>query len=82
LRLKVRFASGWLSFLPWVWGDHWILELDREYRFALVGEPSRKYLWILDREPAMDAQDYDALAASAARLGFDTSRLVRTPQAR
>jgi len=80
-RLKVRFAPAWLSLLPWVWGDYWILELDREYRFALVGEPSRKYLWILARNPAMDQAAYDGLVAQAARLGFDSSRLVRTPQA-
>jgi apolipoprotein D and lipocalin family protein len=80
-RLKVRFAPAWLSFLPWVWGDYWILELDREYRFALVGEPSRKYLWILARNPVMDHAAFEGLVASAARLGFDTSRLVRTPQA-
>ena len=80
-RLKVRFAPAWLSFLPWVWGDYWILELDREYRTALVGEPSRKYLWILARTPVMDQAAYDGLVARAAQLGFDTSRLVRTPQA-
>lgn len=80
-RLKVRFAPAWLSFLPWVWGDYWILELDREYRFALVGEPSRKYLWILARDPVMDPAAYDELVARAARHGFDTSRLLRTPQA-
>jgi apolipoprotein D and lipocalin family protein len=80
-RLKVRFAPAWLSFLPWVWGDYWILELDREYRFALVGEPSREYLWILSRDPVMDQAAYDSLVARAAALGFDTARLVRTPQA-
>ena len=80
-RLKVRFAPAWLSFLPWVWGDYWILELDREYRAALVGEPSRKYLWILSRTPVMDQATYDGLVARAAHLGFDTSRLARTRQA-
>src|SRR5512134_2642197 len=54
-RLKVRFAPAFLSFLPFVWGDYWIVELDREYRHALVGDSSRKYLWILSRTPVMDA---------------------------
>jgi apolipoprotein D and lipocalin family protein len=80
-RLKVRFAPAWLSFLPSVWGDYWILELDPDYRFALVGEPSRKYLWILARQPVMDQAAYEGLVARAARLGFDTTRLVRTPHA-
>ena len=79
-RLKVRFAPPWLSFLPSVWGDYWIVGLDRDYRHAIVGDPSRKYLWILSRSPAMDATTYESLAAEAGRLGFDTARLVLTPQ--
>ena len=79
-RLKVRFAPAVLSFLPLVWGDYWILELDRDYHHALVGDPSRKYLWVLSRTPTMDAATYESLTAAAARLGFDVTRLVRTPQ--
>jgi len=79
-RLKVRFAPPWLSFLPLVWGDYWIVGLDRDYRYAVVGDPSRKYLWILSRTPTMDAATYELLRASAGRLGFDTARLVLTPQ--
>ena len=79
-RLKVRFAPALLSFLPFVWGDYWILELDREYRHAVVGDPSRKYLWILGREPAMDDATYRGLVAAAEKAGFDTARLVRTTQ--
>jgi apolipoprotein D and lipocalin family protein len=79
-RLKVRFAPAVLSFLPFVWGDYWILELDRDYRHAVVGDPTRKYLWILSRSPEMDTATYESLAAAAGRLGFDTKRLARTPQ--
>jgi apolipoprotein D and lipocalin family protein len=79
-RLKVRFAPVWLSFLPMVWGDYWIVALDRDYRHAVVGDPERKYLWILSRDPAMDDATYGTLAAAAATAGFDTERLVRTPQ--
>ena len=79
-RLKVRFAPAFLSFLPFVWGDYWIVELDRDYRYAIVGDPSRKYLWILSRSRVMDAATYDSLSATAGRLGFDVARLVRTPQ--
>ena len=78
-RLKVRFAPAVLSFLPFVWGDYWIVELDREYRYVVVGEPSRKYLWILSRSPAMDAATYESLVAAASRLGFDTAPLLPNP---
>jgi apolipoprotein D and lipocalin family protein len=78
-RLKVRFAPAWLSFLPLVWGDYWILELDPDYRHALVGDPSRKYLWILSRTPELDDAEYASLVAAAARKGFDVGGLRRTP---
>jgi apolipoprotein D and lipocalin family protein len=79
-RLKVRFAPGWLSFLSAVWGNYWILELDRDYRHVVVGDPSRKYLWIMSRSPRLDEATYASLVDAARRLGFDTARLVRTPQ--
>jgi apolipoprotein D and lipocalin family protein len=61
-------------------GDYWIIELDPEYRFAVVGHPSRDYLWILARTPTLDAETYDGIVARAARQGYDTSRLRRMPQ--
>jgi apolipoprotein D and lipocalin family protein len=79
-RLKVRFAPAFLSFLSAVWGDYWIVELDRDYRHVIVGEPSRKYLWILSRTPRMDSGVYDSLVARARTLGFDTERILRTEQ--
>jgi apolipoprotein D and lipocalin family protein len=79
-RLKVRFAPAFLSFLPFVWGDYWIVELDRDYRHAVVGDPSRRYLWILSRRPEMDEATYASLVDRARGLGFDTSRLLRTRQ--
>lgn len=78
-RLKVRFAPAWLSWLPLVWGDYWVIDLDPDYRYAIVGEPSREYLWILAREPALDDETWHALYGKLARLGYDTDRLVRNP---
>jgi lipocalin len=79
-RLKVRFAPAWLSFLPFVWGDYWIIALAPDYSWAVVGDPGRDYLWILARVPHLDEQSM-ALARTAARdNGFDIERLVPTPQ--
>ncbi len=77
---KVRFAPGWLSFIPKVWGDYWILALPADYRYAVIGEPSRNYLWILSRTSQMSDADYAAAVAAAVANGYDPSRLVRTPQ--
>lgn len=72
-KLKVQF------FWPFR-GDYWIIELDPDYRYAVVGHPSRDYLWILSRTPAMDPQTYEALLARIAAHGFDVGRLNLTPQ--
>jgi apolipoprotein D and lipocalin family protein len=78
-KLEVRFAPAFLSFLPFVWGDYWVLALDPEYRWAVVGTPDRSYLWILARAPALTDAEYQAALASAAAKGFDVARAVRTP---
>src|SRR5688500_4367966 len=49
--LKVRFAPAFLSFIPQVWGDYQIIALSPDYTHALVGDPTREYLWILSRSP-------------------------------
>lgn len=77
-RLEVRFAPAFLSFLPFVWGDYQIMELAPDYSYALVGEPDRKYLWILSRSPQLDEETYTKLKDAAAAQGFDVSRLIRT----
>jgi apolipoprotein D and lipocalin family protein len=80
-RLRVRFAPKILSFLPMVWGDYWILDLTDDYGAALVGTPSREYLWILSRSPDLAEATYDRLVATAVGQGFDAGRLVRSGRA-
>src|SRR6187397_1688173 len=75
-RLKVRFAPAALSFLPFVWGDYWIIGLADDYSWAVVGTPDRKYLWILARVPRLDAAAFERALAAARASGFDTSRLI------
>jgi len=77
-RLEVRFAPAILSFLPSVWGDYWIIGLGPEYTWAVVGTPSREYLWILSRTPEMSAASYGRAVEIARGNGFDVTRLVRT----
>ncbi len=72
-RLRVSF------FWPF-FGDYWVIGLDPEYRWAVVGAPGREYLWILSRTPVLDAGAYSVAVAVARREGFTTARLVPTPQ--
>jgi apolipoprotein D and lipocalin family protein len=75
--LQVRFAPAWLSFLPQVWGNYWVVELDPAYRLAVVSEPRREYLWVLSREPDLPEAEWTALTARLQALGFDPARLER-----
>lgn len=79
-KLKVRFAPAFLSFIPMVWGDYWVVDLDGQYQLSAVSEPKREYLWILSRTPQVEPAVYDGLLARLALQGLDVSRLVRTPQ--
>jgi apolipoprotein D and lipocalin family protein len=79
-KLQVRFAPALLSWLPQVWGDYWIIGLASDYRYAVVGDPSRQYLWILARGPVLPDADYDAAVAIAVANGYDPARLQRTLQ--
>ncbi|MDM0075877.1 lipocalin family protein [Variovorax sp. J2P1-59] len=77
-RLEVRFAPEWLSWLPLVWGDYWILKLDRDYQVALVGTPNRQYLWVLSRAPRLDEAALQAELDYARTLGFDVDKVELT----
>jgi len=81
-RLRVRFAPAWLSFLPFVWGDYWITLLGPDYSYVAVGEPDRRYLWILSRSPSMDEKTLRLILARLEEQGYDLSQLVRTPSVR
>ena len=72
-RLRVSF------FWP-VHGDYWVLGLDPDYRWAVVGSPSRRVLWILSRSTEMAPADYEQAVAIAAREGFAVQNLQRTAQ--
>jgi apolipoprotein D and lipocalin family protein len=69
-KLKVRF------FWPFS-GDYWIMYLDENYRYVLVGDPALKYLWILAREKTMDKATYNMLLQKAVDEGYDIKSIIR-----
>lgn len=69
-----------VSFFLNFYSDYNILLLDEDYRYALVGSRSPKYLWILSRQPYMSDEVKDAILAEAVRLGYDTSELIWVDQ--
>ena len=79
-KLEVRFAPSWLSFIPAVWGNYWVIDLDESFQLAAVSEPTREYLWVLSRTPKVDQKLYDDLLGRLARIGFDVHKLEVTKQ--
>jgi apolipoprotein D and lipocalin family protein len=72
-KLKVSF------FWPFS-GDYWIIDLGQDYEYAVVGHPSREYLWILSRTPEMDEALYNRILENLRDQAYDTSKLIRTPR--
>jgi apolipoprotein D and lipocalin family protein len=72
-KLKVTF------FYPF-FGNYWVLELGEDYEYAVIGEPSRKYLWILSRTPQMSEETYHAITENLAAKGYDAAKLERVKQ--
>jgi apolipoprotein D and lipocalin family protein len=69
-----------VSFLWPFWGDYWIIDLDPDYQWAVVGEPRRKYLWVLSRTPTMDEETYRSIVDRLPDKGYDPDRLRQTVQ--
>jgi apolipoprotein D and lipocalin family protein len=67
-----------VSFFGPFYADYWIIDLGKEYDYAVVGTPNRKYLWILSRTPQMDDKLFSQLIESAKSKGFDVDKLIKT----
>lgn len=72
-KLRVRFGL-------FARGAYWILDLAPDYSFAVVGDPSRRYLWILSRTPSLDEAAFTRICDRLPEFGYDPARLRRTPQ--
>jgi len=72
-KLKVSF------FWPF-YGDYWIIMLDKNYSYAVISEPSKKYLWILSREKKLDEKIKEKILKRLESLDYDLSKLIWTVQ--
>ncbi|NDK39953.1 hypothetical protein DT603_14000 [Pseudoxanthomonas gei] len=79
-RLEVTFLPEGLRWIPFTKGDYWIIKIDDAYTTALVGSPDRKYLWLLARQPQIDAATTQQFLDDARAQGFDLGELIHTPQ--
>ena len=72
-KLKVQF------FWPFT-GKYWIIDLDEDYRYAVVSHPNKKYLWILSRTSKMDDTIYQQIISRLKMKGLDISKIKKTEQ--
>jgi apolipoprotein D and lipocalin family protein len=69
-KLKVTF------FWPF-YGDYWIIDLEKDYKYAVVSEPSMKYLWILSRTPKLDPDTEKGIYERLSKWGYDTKKIIK-----
>lgn len=69
-----------VSFFLFFYADYYVLELDENYQWAVVGSKSDKYLWILSRSPELDANTYQMLLDRLSKRGYDVSKLIEVEQ--
>lgn len=78
-RLVVRFDGFFFKLFSWlIKANYWIIELEPDYRYAVVGTPDRKYLWVLSREPVMEESLYRKLRQRIEEHGFAVDDILRT----
>ncbi|MGC3819143.1 lipocalin family protein [Acinetobacter sp. G11] len=79
-KLKVSFLPEAIRWLPFGRGDYWVLKLDENYQTVLVGEPRRKYMWVLSRSPQPDQAVVNEYLEYAKSLGYDLRDVIHTKQ--
>ena len=69
-----------VSFFLFFYGDYYVMELDKDYQWAVIGSSSDKYLWILNRKPQMEEKLYNELLNKIQKRGYDVSKLIKVEQ--
>ena len=77
-KLEVSFVR--ILGIQLFWGDYWIIGLDKDYKYAIVGTPARKYGWILSRKPALSKGDMNTIYSTLREQGYDPKDFVMTEQ--
>jgi len=77
---KLEPAKLKVSFFWIFYGDYYVLELDENYQYVMIGSSSPKYFWILCRTPQMDSAIYEMLLEKARKRGYNLDKLVKVLQ--
>ena len=78
-RLQVSFLPAFLRALPIGRGDYWIIELAPDYSWVVIGEPQRRYLWVLARSPNLPQESLAGILRRLPTHGYDPARVIASP---
>lgn len=78
-QLEVSFLPAFLRWTGIGWGRYWVIDLPEDYRYAVVSEPSREFLWVLSRTPQLAPGDRERIRERVKALGFDLERWADHP---
>lgn len=78
-RLQVSFLPAFLRALPIGRGDYWIIELAPDYSWVVIGEPQRRYLWVLARSPNLPQESLAGILRRLPTHGYDPARVITSP---
>jgi apolipoprotein D and lipocalin family protein len=79
-KLEVTFVKLFGDWRFWIGGDYWVIGLEENYQWAVVGHPSRKYGWVLSRTRALSPDAWKAVDAVLEKNGYDRCDLLMSPQ--
>jgi apolipoprotein D and lipocalin family protein len=77
---NAKLAVNFVRWLPFIEGDYWIIDLDPDYRVAVVGAPSGGYGWILARSPRLEPAQLEQALGALRRNGYDTDKIIQVAQ--
>ena len=60
--------------------DYWVIELEKNYTYAVIGEPDKENFWVLNRQPIMEKNLLNQIIENLKSKGYDLSNLIITPQ--
>lgn len=78
-QMTVSFLPAWLQWLPVGRGDYWVIDRAEDGRYAVVSEPTRRYLWVLSRTPVLSPEDETTIRSRLRTQHFDLSRWAAHP---
>lgn len=82
---NAKLLVTFVRIITWIFsfgGDYWIIDLEPNYQYAVVGHPTNSYGWILARNPKLSHSDLENISKNLILQGYDTCKFIMTPQDR